>query len=121
MGSDLLIKNGMMMDGSGGPAFRADVLIRDDRIEDVGLFPDARADRIIDADGLVVAPGFIDVHTHLDFLLPSPRHAMVMEKWARQGVTTIVSGNCGFSPAPINEAAKHDVSTYWFRLAQRRS
>jgi len=113
MDNDVLIKNGTVMDGTGEPAFRADVIVRNDRIEDVGLFPDAEAETVIDVDGLAVAPGFIDVHTHLDFLFPSPRHAEVMEKWARQGVTTIVAGCCGFSPAPINESSKNEISTYW--------
>jgi len=101
------------MDGSGKPACKADVLVRRNRIEDVGRFPDAQAGRVIDAQGLVVAPGFIDVHTHLDFFIPSPRHPQVMERWARQGVTTIVGGNCGWSPAPINHSIKETVSTYW--------
>jgi N-acyl-D-amino-acid deacylase len=103
----------MVMDGSGAPAVRADVLVRDGRIEDVGRFPDARADRVIDATGLAVAPGFIDVHTHLDFLLASPHHAQALESWTRQGVTTIVAGNCGFSPAPVAPAVQSEVSTYW--------
>jgi N-acyl-D-aspartate/D-glutamate deacylase len=68
---------------------------------------------VIDASGLSVAPGFIDVHTHLDFLLPSPRHVEALESWARQGVTTIVAGNCGFSPAPVAPEVEQDISTYW--------
>ncbi len=113
MSYTVLIKNGMVIDGTGKPAFRADVVIRDGRIEDVGLFPDARADKVIDASGLAVAPGFIDVHTHLDFFLPSKRHAEVLESWAHQGVTTVVAGNCGLSPAPINHEYEDTVSTYW--------
>ncbi len=113
MGNDVLIKNGMVMDGSGEPAVRADVVVNDGRIEDVGLFPDADGTRVIDATGLAVAPGFIDAHTHLDFFLASPRHAEVLESWARQGVTTIVAGNCGYSPAPINHEYEDTVSTYW--------
>ena len=69
MDEDILIKNGTVMDGTGTPAVRADLIIRGDRIEDVGSFPGARAARVIDAQGLAVAPGFIDVHTHLDFFL----------------------------------------------------
>jgi N-acyl-D-amino-acid deacylase len=113
MRGEILIRGGMVMDGSGAPAMRADVLVRGDRIEDVGRFPDARAGRVIDASGLAVAPGFIDVHTHLDFLLPSPRHAETLESWARQGVTTLVAGNCGFSPAPVAPVVRSEVSTYW--------
>jgi N-acyl-D-amino-acid deacylase len=110
---EILIRGGVVMDGRGAPAVRADVLVRGSRIEDVGRFPEARTGRVIDATGLAVAPGFIDVHTHLDFLLPSPRHAEALESWARQGVTTIVAGNCGFSPAPVAPAVQSEVSTYW--------
>lgn len=113
MGNDILVKNGSVMDGTGSPAVRADVIIRRDRIEDVGLFPDAQAGTVIDAQGLTVAPGFIDVHTHLDFFLTSPRHPEVMERWVRQGVTTIVAGNCGFSPAPMLPESEDTVKTYW--------
>jgi N-acyl-D-amino-acid deacylase len=113
MDGDILIRNGTVMDGTGAPAVRADVIIREDRIEDVGSFPDAQAGKVIDAQGLAVAPGFIDVHTHLDFFLTSPRHPEVMERWVRQGVTTIVAGNCGFSPAPIYPEAHDTVRTYW--------
>ncbi len=111
--SDVLIKGGTVMDGSGEPGSKADVIVEDGRIKDVGRFPDADASRIIDASGLAVAPGFIDAHTHLDFFLASPRHAKVLESWARQGVTTIVAGNCGFSPAPINHDFEETISTYW--------
>lgn len=113
MSQDILIKNGSVMDGTGAPAVRADVLVREGRIENVGSLPDAQADKVIDAQGLAVAPGFIDVHTHLDFFLTSPRHPEVMERWVRQGVTTIIAGNCGFSPAPIYPEAHDTVRTYW--------
>ncbi|MBL7177104.1 MAG: amidohydrolase family protein [Desulfobacteraceae bacterium] len=110
---DILIKNGMVMDGTGNPAVRADVLIHGDRILDVGILSEAGNSNVIDAEGLAVAPGFIDAHTHLDFFLPSPRHAEVLKTWAFQGVTTIVAGNCGWSPAPIDHTMEEDVSTYW--------
>ena len=84
MDNTLVIKNGMVMDGSGGPAFRADVIVRDDRIVDVGLFPDANGLETIDAEGLVVSPGFIDVHSHLDFVFPSPRHPEILKSWVHQ-------------------------------------
>lgn len=113
MENSILIKNGMVLDGLGSPAKKADVMVRGDRISDVGGFPDAAAQMTIDAAGLVVAPGFIDVHTHLDFFLTSPRHPAVMERWIRQGVTTIVSGNCGFSPAPVYPEVRDMVRRYW--------
>ncbi len=111
--SDVLIKGGTVMDGSGEPGRKLDIILEDGRIKAVGQFPDAEAARVIDATGLVVAPGFIDSHTHLDFFLASPRHAEVLESWARQGVTTIIAGNCGFSPAPINHDYEDTISTYW--------
>jgi len=113
MGNNILIKNGNVMDGTGNPASRTDVLIKGDQIEDIGLFEDVDAEKIIDAKDLIIAPGFIDVHTHLDFLLPSVRHAEVLEKWVRMGVTTIVGGNCGFSPAPINHDNEKNIKIYW--------
>lgn len=109
----VLIKNGQIMDGSGAKAFRADVIVESDRILDIGSFPDARADQTINAEGLAVAPGFIDAHTHLDFFLPDIRHAEVLKPWAYQGVTTIIAGNCGFSPAPLVNNPQDSISAYW--------
>ena len=113
---DILIKNGMIMDGMGKPAFRSDIIIQNDRIEDIGLFQETSANTVINAKGLIIAPGFIDVHTHLDFFLHSPRHAEVLESWIRQGVTTIMSGNCGYSPAPINHEKEDYFSDFVFVL-----
>jgi len=113
MPDDILITNGSILDGSGRPAFDADILIRKDRILDIGRFPEAKADQVLDAQGLTVAPGFIDAHAHLDFFFPCPRHPEVLKSWAYQGVTTIVAGNCGYSPAPIHGQAAEAISTYW--------
>lgn len=94
---DLKIINGMIVDGTGRPRFRADIGVRDGKITEIGIVPeDAR--QIVDARGLIVAPGFIDCHTHYDAqvfwdpkLTPSCFH----------GVTTVVGGFCGFSIAPV--------------------
>lgn len=100
---DLLIRNGTVVDGSGAPAVRADVAVRDGRIVKVGDIGEggqawqAKAARVIDASGLVVAPGFIDVHTHADDLADKPR----AENFLRMGVTSVVAGNCGSSAADI--------------------
>jgi N-acyl-D-amino-acid deacylase len=96
---DLLIRNGTVVDGSGSPAFRADVAIRDGRIARIGDLKGASARRTLDASGLVVAPGFIDVHTHADDLAKKPR----AENFLRMGVTTIVAGNCGSSAVDIGK------------------
>ena len=95
---DLLIRGGQLIDGNGTPARRADVAIRDGRIAAVGDCRDRQAQREIDASGQVVAPGFIDIHTHSDFTLPLNPLA---ESKIRQGVTTEVVGNCGYSNAPV--------------------
>jgi N-acyl-D-aspartate/D-glutamate deacylase len=94
---DLMIRGGHVIDGTGAPGRDADVAISGGRI--VAIEPRAArpARRIIDASGQVVAPGFIDIHTHSDFTLPlNPR----AESKVRQGVTLEVVGNCGFSVAP---------------------
>jgi N-acyl-D-amino-acid deacylase len=103
---DLLIRGGTLIDGTGAPGRPADVGVTGDRITAVGdlsAVPDADAATVITADGLVVAPGFIDPHNHsdasvlLDGALPSHLH---------QGYTTLVSGNCGYTLAPLTPSAR---------------
>src|SRR5579885_1793948 len=97
-GCDILIRGGEVIDGSGGAPFRADVAIAGDRIAAIGAAAGREgARRVIDAGGMVVAPGFIDIKTHSDFTLPINTLA---ESKVRQGVTTEVIGHCGFSVAP---------------------
>ena len=86
---DLLIRGGRIVDGAGNPPFTADVGIRGDRIAAIGRLTDAKATREIDARGLVVAPGFIDLHTHSDLPLLNDGNA---ESKVRQGVTVDVIG-----------------------------
>jgi N-acyl-D-amino-acid deacylase len=94
---DLLIRGGHLIDGGGGPGRDADVAVREGRITAIEARSPRPAHRVIDARGRVVAPGFIDIHTHSDFTLPlNPR----AESKIRQGVTLEVVGNCGFSVAP---------------------
>src|SRR5438477_3361754 len=99
----LVIAGGKVVDGTGAPAAPADVVVEGDRIVEIGpnLATTSDADRRIDAGGCVVAPGFVDIHTHYDAqvfwdpaLTPSCFH----------GVTTVVAGNCGFSIAPTRPA-----------------
>jgi N-acyl-D-amino-acid deacylase len=96
--TDWIVRGGEVIDGSGGPRRRADVAIEGDRIAAVGVVDRAEGAREIDVSGRVVAPGFIDVHTHDDrALFATPE----MAAKASQGVTTVVTGNCGISLAPL--------------------
>jgi N-acyl-D-amino-acid deacylase len=99
-GLDLLLRDATVVDGSGAPAFRADVGIKDGKIARVGDLKDASAKRTIDVSGLIVAPGFIDAHTHADDLAKKPR----AENFVRMGVTTLVAGNCGSSALDVGKA-----------------
>jgi len=95
---DLLIRAGTVVDGSGRPAYRADVALTGDRIAAIGDLAHVRAEEVVDAAGHVVAPGFIDIHTHDDRALLDDRG---MAAKASQGVTTVVTVNCGISLAPV--------------------
>jgi N-acyl-D-amino-acid deacylase len=103
---DVLIRGGAVIDGTGRPARRADVAIAGDRIEAIDLLPDAGAARVIDATGHVVAPGFVDMHSHADFVLPGLPTA---DSKVHQGFTLEVVGNCGASPAPLTPSRRQDV------------
>jgi N-acyl-D-amino-acid deacylase len=93
---DVVIRHGRLVDGSGNPAFYADVAVKDGRIAAIGrVAGDVKTE--IDAQGLIVAPGFIDVHTHADEVADMPR----AENFVRMGVTTIVAGNCGGSTLDV--------------------
>ena len=99
----LLIKGGTVVDGTGAPARTADVAIRDGVVTAVGRV-DGSADRVIDADGLLVTPGFVDIHCHYDGQA-SWGERMIPSSW--HGVTTVVVGNCGVGFAPVRPA-DHD-------------
>ncbi len=108
---DLLIRGGTVVDGTKAPARAGDVGIAGGRIVAVGDLTEAAAGRTIEAGGRVVAPGFVDLHSHADWsLLVDPR----AESAIRQGVTTMILGNCGHAPAPLArpEDARHLVLGY---------
>lgn len=98
-----LLQNGTIVDGSGADAFRGSLLMEGERI--AGVFRDGEpmpaSDEQIDVTGFAVAPGFIDMHSHADWALPDDDHADILKCLVEQGVTTVIGGNCGISPAPI--------------------
>ena len=96
---DLLITNGRVVDGTGNPWFRADVAVKDGRIARIGHVDRAQARKTIDAQGQIVAPGFIDVHTHVESIY----NQSDAENFVRMGVTSLVTGNCGSSATDIKE------------------
>jgi N-acyl-D-amino-acid deacylase len=103
---DLVIRNGSAIDGTGAPRRRADVAIKGARIAAIGEPGTLKSDNEFDAAGKIVAPGFIDVHTHDDTaLIENP--AMTMK--ASQGVTTVVCGNCGASPSPFTQVVPTEL------------
>ncbi len=96
---DLIIRDAMIFDGMGTPRFQADVAVTGDRIVGIGDLGNYEADRDLDADGLALAPGFIDAHTHDDRAVLCGPECMLCKM--SQGVTTVVVGNCGISLSPV--------------------
>lgn len=100
---DIIIRGGRIVDGTGSGAYRADVGIKNGRITEIGKLQAGKSGRIINTEAMIVAPGFIDIHTHADRqILQSPS----AENYIRQGVTTVVGGNCGSSTYPVGEFLK---------------
>ncbi len=96
---DVVVRGGMILDGTGAPGFPADLGLVGAEVVAVGAIPAEQGRRVIDATGLAVCPGFIDIHTHSDgdiFVYPTA------DSRVRQGVTTEVTGNCGYSAAPLS-------------------
>jgi len=97
---DLVVKDGLIFDGTGKNAYKADIGIKGDSIQAVGKISSSRGKSVINAKNMAVCPGFIDVHNHTDVgLLVNPK----AESMIRQGATTLISGNCGSSPFPVAE------------------
>ncbi len=106
---DAIIKNGMILDGSGADAYRADLGVTGKRIAAIGDLSAANAGEIIDAAGRVVTPGFIDAHRHADTAIFRDGFGKAE---LRQGLTTIINGNCGLSAAPVFGPHKGEVAAY---------
>ena len=123
----MLIRNGMIVDGTGREAYKGSVYVTGDRIE--AIIPlasqqdddisEKEANNIIDAAGLVVAPGFIDCHSHFDWILPLPHHDQILFPILEQGITTVVTGNCGFSPAPVSADSKQLIHDFAAILVEK--
>ncbi|HYR94749.1 MAG TPA: D-aminoacylase [Methylomirabilota bacterium] len=116
--TDLLIRGGLVIDGTGSPGVRADIAVTNGRVTDVGAFTGRRAMRMIDARDKVVAPGFIDIHSHSD---ESMLVNSAMESALHQGVTLVVCGNCGGSSAPVHGLAAEEADREYARLGVKRS
>ena len=109
---DLILKGGQILDGTGGAGFNADIGVKDSQIGTIGDLKNSRAFRVIDAEGLVVAPGFIDVHSHSEEeLVTNPK----AESKVRQGVTTEILGQDGGSIAPLTEEMRERRSARYQR------
>ena len=103
---DILIRNAKVIDGTGKPAFSADVAVEEGRIAEVGNLKQSQGKHVIDAGGCAVAPGFIDMHSHADFSLPIQPTA---DSLLYQGITTAVVGQCGLSPAPLIDETREEL------------
>lgn len=103
----ILLKNGKIYDGTGNRATQGDILVEDDRILRIGQELTEQADRIIDLQGLSVAPGFIDAHSHNDWFAIKRDPVPYFAPFVRQGITTYVTGNCGLSAVGFGEDCPH--------------
>jgi N-acyl-D-amino-acid deacylase len=103
---DILIRNAEIVDGTSAPRYHGDVAIAGERIVQIGALQDAAARTVIEATGRVVVPGFIDMHSHADLsLLVEPE----AESLVRQGITTVVTGQCGLSPGPLTKEYREET------------
>src|ERR1700746_2806646 len=117
MAWSLLLKGGTVVDGSGAPGVAADVAVEGGRIAAIGPDLGRAATRVIDARGLMVAPGFIDIHSHSDLVYDACPSA---ESKVRQGVTTEVVGMCSFSAAPVAPGRAEAVCEWTVGLSGTR-
>ncbi len=113
LGSTVL-RNARIVDGSGTAPFDGAIRFAEGRITDV-VHADSEAlpaDRVLDVAGAVVSPGFIDMHSHADFLIPRDDHDTLLRSFLEQGVTSVVTGNCGISPAPLRDATRERLQHF---------
>ena len=110
---DTVVKNGMIIDGTRAPRYRGDIGIKDGRIAEIGKLDAGEGESEIDASGLIVAPGFIDLHTHYDAQVFWDPHCSI-SGW--HGVTSVVIGNCGFGFAPVRPEQRERAMLTMTRL-----
>ena len=108
MTPSLLIKNAKIIDGTGAPWYRADIAIKDDKITKIGEIKE-KPEKVINTEGLVVSPGWIDVHNHADHTILGNPDAL---SYVHQGVTTVTMGNCGLSMYPLSEQYRDALIEY---------
>ncbi len=113
---DTVLANGKIVDGCGNPWFWGDLAIQQGRVAQIAPAGTLRGQETLDIAGRFVAPGFVDVHTHSDLSILVNRRA---ESAVRQGVTTHIIGNCGMSPAPVNETHLAEMRHYWGRISEQ--
>jgi len=124
---DLLIKNARIIDGTGKEPFKGHLMAADGRI--VGIvsasstngdsFLKQKAKKTIDAEGLALSPGFIDCHSHFDWVFPLPEHPDFVYPMVEQGITTVVTGNCGYTPAPVDDFTRTIMNDYGEFILER--
>lgn len=112
---DLLVRGGILVDGTGTARRRVDVGVRRGRIADIGRLDRASASQVIDADGMIVAPGIVDAHTHYD---PQLTWDPLASMSSYHGVTTVLAGNCGFSIAPTRASDREFVQALFAKVEQ---
>jgi len=114
----LLFKNGIIVDGTGKDSFPGHVLVEKDKI--AAVFRESEdlppAEKEIDATGYIISPGFIDMHSHSDWIIPHSWSKNLLKHSLEQGITTIVGGNCGFSPAPVTNESKKFLDDFLSHL-----
>ena len=110
---DTLVKNGMIIDGTRAPRYRGDIGIKDGRIAEIGKLDAGDSANELDASGLIVAPGFIDLHTHYDAQVFWDPHCSI-SGW--HGVTSVAIGNCGFGFAPVRPEQRERAMLTMTRL-----
>lgn len=109
---EYVIRDATVVDGTGRSRYRADIGINAGKITAISQNEPLQAPEMFHAEGLIAAPGFIDLHSHADWILPLPDHGEILAPLLAQGITTVVTGNCGFSPAPVTDQSMPMVDAF---------